>query len=215
MIDVNDKKGLDYMWDQSLTYSDNLVMFFQQNKPKYIAKYFLKNKSISFKHEDTRKMFSEQQVLEVLVLTHWKELEELWYPTITNGILWGKFSRDFPIRAMNIRFRHKEIGISEQQLMDALVPAIKTEDIYNQSHIEVLESNPKLPLIYFKALNLKITENIAEKIFKDFNKDGSTILGIEAQNWLIDNNEHIQKIIESQKRWKDFPSAIARDIFLF
>lgn len=214
MIDVNDK-GLVYMWDQSLTNFDNLVMFFEQNKPKYIAKYFLKNKSIRFKHEDTRKMLSSELVLEVLVLTHWKELEELWYPTITNGILWGKFSRDFPIRAMNIRFKRKEIGISEQQLMDALVPAIKTEDIYNQSHIEVLASNPKLPLIYFKALNLKITENIAEKIFKDFNKDGSTILGIEAQNWLIDNNEHIQKIIESQKRWIDFPSAIARDIFLF
>ena len=214
MIDVIDKKGLDYIWDHTLNYSSNLVMFFQQNKPKYIAKYFLKNKSIRFKHEYSRKMFSDW-LLEELVLTHWKELEDLWYPTITNGILWGKFARDFPVRAMNIRFKHKEISISEQQLMDALVPAIKTEDIYNQSHIEVLESNPKLPLIYFKALNHRITENIAEKIFKDFNKDGSTILGIEAQNWLIDNNEHIQKIIESQKLWIDFPSAIARDIFLF
>ena len=68
---------------------------------------------------------------------------------------------------------------------------------------------------FFYASCRDEAENIAEKIFKDFNKDGSTILGIEAQNWLIDNNEHIQKIIESQKLWIDFPSAIARDIFLF
>lgn len=209
------KDGFDYKWDVRKNHSENVTAFFKKNKPRDLAEYFLKKKTLRWEGNSYREVLGTGTILEEMVLNYWKDLGDLWYQTITNGLLWEKFDGIFVIRAMNSVFLHHESDIDPQKLMNALAPAIPTSKIYHREHTDIMERNHDFPLVYFKALSDRITKAKAEEIFEDFNKDGITFLGLEAQNYLIDNNKYIRKIIEEMDLWADFPTKEARDIFIF
>ena len=118
------------------------------------------------------------------------------------------------LRMMNIRFRHEESDVPAERLMNAIAPNLKTKDIYHRDHTGIMYHNKELSLVYFKALNDRITQKIAEKIYSDF-KVGGDLLSEESQNFLVDNNKHIQALIEEYQEMEMFPPQAVRDMFLF
>jgi len=208
--------GFDYEWDAKKSFSENLDTFIDIHTAKKLVEYFLKNKTLRWEGNSYRELFGTISVLDSILLYHFDELgKTLWKNVLTNAIIWDKLENDFAEKAMNVVFRHKEIDIDYDILMSALAPLISKRDVYKRSHTDNMELNHDMNLPYFKALNDKITKVKAEEIFEDFNKDGLTFLGIPAQNWLIDNNKFIQKIIEEEGLINDFPPKTVREIFIF
>jgi len=155
-------------------------------------------------------------MLDTILLYHFDELgKTLWKNVLSHAIAWDKLEKGFEEKAMNVVFRHKEADIDYDILMSALVPLISKSNVYKRSHTDNMELNHDMVLPYFKALNDKITKRKADEIFEDFDKNGSTFLGIPAQNWLIDNNKYIRKIIEEGNLINDYPPKTVRDIFIF
>lgn len=208
--------GFDYEWNEDRSYTLNLAEFLEKHSPQKLAEHFLKEKTLRWEGKSYREVLDTDAILEQILLYRHKEIDKkIWYQVISNAMIWERLDSNFALRAMNIKFRHGETDIDGQMLMNVLAPMIKTSDVYKRDHTDIMEHNHSFSLVYFKALNDKITKRKAEEIFEDFNKDGLTFLGVEAQNWLIDNNKHIQKIIEELGLIEDFPPAAVRDLFLF
>lgn len=208
--------GFDYTWNTKENFSQNLDEFIKIYTAKKLAEYFLKTKTLRWEGESYREIFTTSSMLDTILLYHFDELgKTLWKNVLSHAIAWDKLEKGFEEKAMNVVFRHKEADIDYDILMSALVPLISKSNVYKRSHTDNMELNHDMVLPYFKALNDKITKRKADEIFEDFDKNGSTFLGIPAQNWLIDNNKYIRKIIEEGNLINDYPPKTVRDIFIF
>jgi hypothetical protein len=208
--------GFDYEWNEDKSYTLNLAEFLEKHTPNKLAEHFLEAKTLRWEGKSYREVLGTSAILEQLIFYSYNQLgKSLWKRLVSNAMIWDKLDPNFTIRFINTRFRHNEIDMDADLVMQTLAPMIPAKDVYSKEHTDTMYHSKEMILPYFKALNDKITKRKAETIFEDFNKDGLTILGIPAQNWLIDNNKHIQKIIEEMGLIEDFPPKTVRDMFLF
>ena len=207
--------GVDYKWNDDAPFDDNIYGMIEKTTPKKLFEIFMKHKTLRWQGPSYRMVLGTYTVLEELILKYHHELsKQEWFQLFTNATIWDKWDGHSMLRMLNVRFRHEHSDVDGQMLMNAIAPNLKTKEIYHKDHTDIMYHNKEFSLFYFKALNDRITMNIAEKIYSDF-KVGGDLLSEEAQNFLIDNNKHIQKIIEEAGEMEMFPPSAVRDLFLF
>ncbi len=207
-----------YVWLNPASYVDNKNIFFNEFTATKIAEFFLKHGDIYWIDEENGMgNFTTETILTELIVWRKKEIgHEMWVSVIEMGIKNKHITYYFYKARLGIildALENKDFLIEFMKLMEPIIPS---SDIYSTSNISELENNNVIfPLIYFSTMNNKITKRKAEQIFEDFDPDGQTFLGLDTQNFLINNNKHIRKIISDNDLWGDYPTPEIRDIFIF
>lgn len=216
--------GFEYSWNLSINPLLNRIEFFKKHNPKDLAEFFVKHKKLNW-YQYKKDWYGKTELFELvsselvsdLILNYHKKLsDELWYKVVKTAIDRQIITTKFVLHTLSYFSNNPPlIDLDPYKLLKGLKPLIKPNQIYSDEHTNILERNSTLPLIYFTVLNDKITKKKAEEIFEDFDTDGATFLGIEAQNFLIDNNKYIKQLIIDNDLLSEYPDKTVRDVFMF